>query len=394
MRRSLLVTMALLMATAGLAQTSEDIARRFAAGFLPYASGATMEAKVDYRGDTDAGPYVAVTVTRSTPNSKNSEPLGLLIDLNAKVMIAGIVMPLPPTNPPITKATLQLYVKNALPQLLQSFLGNKVSVSWPALPTRPSAVIPLVASVETGYGPMKMPMGITSDGAYFAMGAPWPIDRDPRAVRRELLDNPVVQWDPGHDKAVVKVVEFSDFQCPACKHGWGVAKDVFASFGDKLHHGLVNYPLYNNHPWAFKAAVGGRCVGSLWPDKLVGLKEELYKMQDTMSLGTVDPAMYGFLAQQKLPEKPFDDCYMKDAAMDAVLTGMNLGQRLGVTGTPTYYVNGEILPANKQLLTKRIQAIIDAKGLPENAADVLLDPEPTPSPVAAPKPPQPAPVQK
>jgi hypothetical protein len=386
MRRVLLLAVASLFATVALAQTPEDIGRRFAAGFLPYASGASLDVKVEYRGNTDAGPYVAAIVTRSTPNSKESEPLGLLIDPSARVMVAGIVMPLPPSNPPLTKAQLPLYVETALPQMLQGFLGNRVSVKWPTLPTRPAALIPLVAYVETGYGKMQMPMGITSDGMYFAMGATWPIDRDPRAVRRELLDNPIVQWDTGHDKAMIKVIEFSDFQCPACKRGWGVAKDVFASYGEKLHHGLVNYPLYNNHPWAFKAAVGGRCVGTAWPDKVLALKEELYRLQDTMTLQTVDPAMYGFLAQQKLPEKTFDDCYMKDAAMDAVLTGMNLGQRLGVTGTPTYYVNGEILPANKQLLTKRIQAIIDAKGLPENAADIQLDPEPTPSPAPGPKP--------
>jgi protein-disulfide isomerase len=348
MRRGLLVVMALLVATATLAQEPEEIARRFTLAFLPYSPGATVDVKVDYRGTTANGPYIVLTANRMGLRAKNPEPLSIILDPSTKMLVAGMAMPLPPSNPPLDAKTLPQYVQGTLPQMLSNFMGSTIKVRWPSLPTRPSAVIPLVADVQTGYGYMHMPLAITADGGYLALGAVWPADRDPRAVRREVLDAAAVQWDSGHEKAVVKVIEFSDFQCPACKHGWEVAKPVLKSFGEKVHHGMVNYPLVNNHPWAFRAAVAGECVGTIWPDKLLPLKEEYYRLQDSLTVAAVDKAAQGFLAQQALSEKTFSDCYMKDPSVDAVLRQMDLGQRLGVTGTPTYYCNGEISVANTE----------------------------------------------
>jgi protein-disulfide isomerase len=225
---------------------------------------------------------------------------------------------------------------------------------------------------------MQMAIAISTDGKYLALGGTWPLDRDPRALRREILDSADVQWDPGHEKAVVKLVEFSDFQCPACKRGWANVKPVLAEAGENVRHGLVNFPLYNLHPWAFRVAVAGECVGSLWPDRLVALKEDFYRLQDSLTLDTVDIAVIGFLAQQGLDEKSFRGCYLKDAAVDRVLRQLELGYRLGVFGTPTYFANGESLPFGEpEVFAKRLQAIIAAKGRPEDAAEVVATPRPT-----------------
>jgi protein-disulfide isomerase len=233
---------------------------------------------------------------------------------------------------------------------------------------------------------MQMALAISTDGKYVALGGTWPIDRDPRAVRREILQSADVQWDPDHENATVKVVEFSDFQCPACKRGWGIVKPLLTEAGDTVRHGLVNFPLYNAHPWAFRAAVAGECVGSIWPDRLVALKEEFYRLQDSMTLDSVDPAALCFVAEQNLDEKNFRACYLKDPAIDRVLRQLELGYRLGVFGTPTYFANGEQLPWNEaEIFAKRLQAINAAKGRPEDAADVVVTPKPTPEGGQAPK---------
>jgi len=140
----------------------------------------------------------------------------------------------------------------------------------------------------------------------------------------------------------------------------------------------VNFPLYNAHPWAFRAAVAGECIGSIWPDRLVALKEEFYRLQDSLTLEIVDTAVIGFLAQQSLDEKSFRACYLKDPAIDTVLHQLELGYRLGVFGTPTYYANGEHMPfGDGEVFSKRLRAIIAAKGRPEDAAEVVVTPRPT-----------------
>ena len=68
------------------------------------------------------------------------------------------------------------------------------------------------------------------------------------------------------------------------------------------------------------------------------------------------------------------------SSVEAVLKRMELGQRLGVSATPTNFANDEIVPfGNREVWEKRIQAIISANGQPENAAEIRLDPTPTPA---------------
>jgi protein-disulfide isomerase len=320
------------------------------------------------------------------------------VDPLVSTAAAGLLFPLPPTDPPVTGATLPEFVQQTLPQALSSYLGNRVKISWPMSPIRQSGVLPLTAVVATGYGNVRIPIAISTDGKFLAIGGTWPVNRDPRAVRREILESTDIQWDPGHEKAIVKVVEFSDFQCPACKRGWGNVGPLLAEAGETIRHGLVNFPLYNFHPWAFRAAVAGDCVGSIWPDRLVPLKQEFYRLQDTLTVESVDTAVLGFLSQQGLEEAKFRACFLKDPAIDAVLRQLELGYRLSVFGTPTYFAGGEQLTwGEPEWFAKRLQAIIAAKGLPENAAEIVVKPAtptPTPAPAATPKPLASPPAQK
>jgi len=188
-----------------------------------------------------------------------------------------------------------------------------------------------------------------------------------------VIEATLVQWDPGHEAASVKLVEFSDYECPACKRGWGDLKPVLAGFGEAVRHGLVNFPLTTLHPWAFRAASAGSCIYSLWPDKLLAFKDDMYRLQDTLTVATVDEAVLGFLDQHSLDKAKFQACHMNDRkgeVMDRILQQMDLGHRLGVFGTPAYYVNGEMLYAKPDIAKRRIQAILDAGGKPEDAAEL------------------------
>jgi len=378
MRRWTMAAAALLVATTAAAQVGELELKRMAKAYLGYMPGSTVTLTESALRTAPAGPYQTVRGERTTTIGEGKDQIAMLVDPFARTAVVGLLFPLPATDPPVTGDTLPRFVQEVLPQVLGSYLGSRVKIPWPMSPFRPSGVLPLTARVETGYGPMQMAIAISTDGKYLALGGTWPLDRDPRALRREILDNADVQWDPGHEKAVVKLVEFSDFQCPACKRGWANVKPVLAEAGENVRHGLVNFPLYNLHPWAFRAAVAGECVGSLWPDRLVALKEDFYRLQDSLTLDTVDIAVIGFLAQQGLDEKSFRGCYLKDAAVDRVLRQLDLGYRLGVFGTPTYFANGESLPFGEpEVLAKRLQAIIAAKGRPEDAAEVVATPRPT-----------------
>ncbi len=381
MRRWMMAVVAVLVAAASAGQIAENELKRFVKAYVGYTPGSMVTLVESTLHTAPAGPYQTVRAERTTTMGEGKDQIALLVDPVARTAVVGLLFPLPPTDPPVTGETLPEFVQQALPQALGNYLSNRVKIPWPMSPIRRSGVLPLRAKVETGYGPTQMAIAISTDGKYLALGGSWPLDRDPRAVRGEILETADVQWDPGHEKGVVKLVEFSDFQCPACKRGWGTVKPLLVAAGENVRHGLVNFPLYNAHPWAFRAAVAGECVGSIWPDRLVALKEEFYRLQDSLTTETVDPAAIGFLAQQSLDEKTFRACYLKDPSVDRVLQQLELGYRLGVFGTPTYYANGEQLPwGDAEVFAKRLQAIVTAKGHPEDAAEVVVTPKPTEKP--------------
>ena len=380
MRRARIGGVALLVAAVCTAQVGEQELKRFAISYMSYYPGSVATLTENTQGTTPGGTYLAVRAERTTGSGEAKDQLGMLVDPTIRTVAAGLLFPVPPMDPPVTPDTLPLFVQQALPQALGNYLGSRVKVPWPMTPARPGAVLFLTAEVATGYGPMHMPVAISADGRYLVIGGNWPLDRDPRAVRREILSAANVQWDPGHEDAPVKVVEFSDFQCPSCKRGWGQVKPVLTTFGDKLRHGLVNWPIVSAHPWAFRAAVAGECLGALWPDRLLLLKEEFYRLQGSLTLDSVDPVVFGFLAQNGLDEGRFRACYLKDPSVDTVLQQMELGYRLGVSGTPTYFANGESLPwGETEVFAKRLQATLAASGRPEAAAEVVVTPKPTPT---------------
>jgi protein-disulfide isomerase len=384
-----LTAAAMLLAAVAFAETPQQAVKRFARAYFSYAPGSAVE--VTPFDKTYSGPYLAFTAIRTCIKPDVKDQLGMLVDPVANTVAVGMLFPVQPSGPAVTADMLPELTEKLLAQRLTEFFGARVKIPWPSAPFKLGAVIPLAAMVSTGYGAISMPVALGVDARHLVVGGTWPLDRDPREVRRELLTNADVQWDPVHQSASVQIVEFSDFQCPACKRGWGSVKPLLEKAGARVRHGLVNFPLVAAHPWAFKAAVAGECVGSLWPAKLLPLKEEFYRLQETMTLESVDPAVWGFLAQHSLDENRFRACYLKDPSIEIVLRQLDLGYRLGVTGTPTYFANGEPLPwGETEWFEKRLDAII-AAGKPEVAAEIVVSPPtPTPSP-AAPGAPSPKP---
>ncbi len=369
MRCGVLVLAGLAVAEAVTAQVPEEEAlRRFTQAYLSHAYRAVVELRVDRRAATPGKGYAAITAIRSTPAGQ-TEQLSLLLDPETRMVTAGLAFPLNAADPAVTPATLPAFAERVLPGVLQQMFGTRMRVSWPAIPMRPSGVVPLVAQMSTGYGNSPVPIAITADARLLVLGNTWPLDRDPRQVRREILKNATIQWGTGNPSAPLQLVEFSDYQCPACKRGWSEAKKVLERMGDKVRHGLVNYPLVQNHPWAFRASVAGVCVGQQSEALVLELKEEMYRLQSTLTPSTVDDAAFAFVAQRGLDEAAFRACYLKDSAVEQVLAQMGVAQRMGVLGTPTYFVNGEMIAlGDTEAAVARMNAILAAGGVPERAA--------------------------
>lgn len=153
-----------------------------------------------------------------------------------------------------------------------------------------------------------------------------------------LLDPPraKVTYDAARLKgslnATVVIVEFADFQCPYCRQEDGVLTKMLAKYGSAVALAYRDFPVSELHPLAQQAAEASRCAaeqGSYWP------------MYELLMAGKLDSVSLGQDAHTlKLDEKRFGDCLALGRFRGAIERDRQDAERLGVTATPTFFING------------------------------------------------------
>jgi protein-disulfide isomerase len=141
----------------------------------------------------------------------------------------------------------------------------------------------------------------------------------------------------GDVNAAVTIVEFTDFQCPACGGMYPIVEDMLKSYGNRVHFVVRNYPLTSIHVNAFKAAQAAEAAkaqGKFW--EYIDL---LFKNQSSLDIDSLKK----FATQVGLDRKRFDAELDSGKYEPIVRRDMEEGDNYGIEGTPTFYINGVIL---------------------------------------------------
>lgn len=146
----------------------------------------------------------------------------------------------------------------------------------------------------------------------------------------------------GEATASVTVIEFMDFQCPACSAYFvNVFPQVKTEYIDKglIKYATKNFPLRNIHPNAQAAAEAALCANdqksfSKYHDTL------FMKQADWASISDPMETLVGFATQLGLNGATFRSCLTGGKAKERVEQDVQLGIGIGVSGTPTVFVNG------------------------------------------------------
>jgi protein-disulfide isomerase len=139
----------------------------------------------------------------------------------------------------------------------------------------------------------------------------------------------------GPKSAQIKLVEFADYECPYCQRVAADVKKLKADFGDKVAFTYKDFPL-PMHARAEKAAEAARCASK--QNKYWEFHDELFhsKELDVDQLKAQARAL-------KLDSEQFDKCLDSGEEAAAVERDRKEGLRLGISGTPSFFVNGHYL---------------------------------------------------
>jgi len=146
----------------------------------------------------------------------------------------------------------------------------------------------------------------------------------------------------GKPDAPVTIVEFSDFECPACGHAFSDLRDlvrtrpdvklVFRHFPlDKACNRQMQQQL---HPDACRAAVAAECAGQL--GRFWEYHDKLFEHQKTLDRDS----LFRFARELDLDIARFRTCLDDPATLDRIAADVEAGSRLGVESTPTIFING------------------------------------------------------
>ena len=149
------------------------------------------------------------------------------------------------------------------------------------------------------------------------------------------LQVPVAPDPPSDPHAPVTLVEYGDYQCPACGAAFPIVKAVQTHFGKELRFVFRNFPLTQIHPEAESAAETAEFAGAhghFWD-----VHDALYENQEELGL----PLYLDLAEALNLPQKALREALETRAFRAKVRSDFMGGLKSSVNGTPTFFINGK-----------------------------------------------------
>jgi protein-disulfide isomerase/uncharacterized membrane protein len=170
----------------------------------------------------------------------------------------------------------------------------------------------------------------------------------------------------GNKSAKVVVVEFADFQCPACRTLSSSLKKIRDDYKDSVLFVFKNYPLDNScnanvtkayHEHACSVAIMARCAGIY--NKFWQYHDLAFSEQQSIGKAAAEKWAYKI----GLSKKQIESCLQNTFLLDKLKEDIKIADSIGVQGTPALYINGIRYTKSYAELGNEIGKIVSTLGL-------------------------------
>ncbi len=159
---------------------------------------------------------------------------------------------------------------------------------------------------------------------------------------RTFIDVPEGTPSMGPADAPITMVAFSDYQCPFCHRAQETVEELLEKYEGKIRFVHRDYPL-DFHKGAMPAARAARCAGE--QGEFWGFHRNLLaKLTDFSTADLTSRASHLSLDMEK-----FETCFNSDRYTEEIQASFAAGRNIGVTATPTFFINGRRLEGAKPL---------------------------------------------
>lgn len=152
----------------------------------------------------------------------------------------------------------------------------------------------------------------------------------------------LIEHVAGNPDAAVTLEEFSDFQCPACAAFHPVVKDLLDQHKDSIKFKYKHFPLTAIHPNATQAAVAAEAAGQ--QGNFFEFHDLLFENQEEWSTSKAPNILFIKYAEELGLDIPTFKRHLNSSLLkQRVQEQFAEGRELGVSATPSFYLNGQFL---------------------------------------------------
>jgi protein-disulfide isomerase len=262
---------------------------------------------------------------------------------------------------PSTGTNASVPSESTVDAFLKKMFGWNQDLTWKVeeiKPSEASGISEATVVFNTPRGPQIARFYITADQKYTFMAELLPFGADPFAEARTLLkaaNGP----EHGPKDATTTIVEFGDLECPACK---AAQPNITKLMEEEPKAKLIfqNYPLAQ-HKWAMTAAKYLDCLGRQNNDAAFKFIATTYDHQSEITEQNVDSMLKGYVKDSGGDPDAVAACVAKPETEKRVHDSMALGEKLDVSSTPTFFIDGRKLVgfANNSTPYDAVKAMVD-----------------------------------
>lgn len=224
---------------------------------------------------------------------------------------------------------------------LHQTFGYDSTITWKIASIKPSiaeGLAEVTVVLTNNQGQQVTTLYVTPDGKHALTGDMLPFGAKPYEPASAALREGVNGVSRGPDKSPVTIVEFSDLQCPHCKEAQPVIEKLLAA-EPNARFVLQQYPL-PMHNWATKGAAYADCIGRTSRDAFWKFVQATFDDQANITDSNADEKLTQIADKSGVKGANMAACAAKPETKTRIERSLSLGQEVGVTGTPTLFING------------------------------------------------------
>ncbi len=197
----------------------------------------------------------------------------------------------------------------------------------------------------------KIPILVSGNRKTITVGRLENMDEDPSAevASKISLDN--VPSKGGSD-AQITVVEYSDFQCSYCARAAKDVADFLEDYQGKVRLFYKQFPL-SFHKWAEEASIATLCAYDQANEKFWKLHDEIFAKQAEIKVADARETFAEMARGLGVDMEKYDQCVKSEETKKRVASDIEEGRSIGVSGTPTFVVDGFVISGGANMKAVR-----------------------------------------